>query len=74
MHVNFFLLDTFSHILLDEAAQALESEVVTPLVFATQRTRVVIAGDHLQVSFSQHLLIVTLSNKASLWHNSRLRR
>ena len=39
----------FSHILLDEAAQALETEAVMPLVLATEKTRVVLAGDHMQL-------------------------
>ena len=39
----------FSHILLDEAAQALETEAIMPLVLATKETRVVLAGDHMQL-------------------------
>ena len=39
----------FTHIFIDEAAQALEVEAIMPLLLATPRTRVVLAGDHLQV-------------------------
>ncbi|XP_038049676.1 helicase with zinc finger domain 2-like [Patiria miniata] len=40
----------FTHILIDEAGQALETEVLQPLTFATGSTCVVLAGDHLQMS------------------------
>ncbi|RZC35695.1 helicase with zinc finger domain, partial [Asbolus verrucosus] len=40
---------TFTHILLDEAAQALECETITPLALATENTRIVLAGDHMQL-------------------------
>ncbi|XP_036757595.2 helicase with zinc finger domain 2 isoform X2 [Manis pentadactyla] len=40
----------FSHILVDEAAQMLECEALTPLRYASPSTRVVLAGDHMQVS------------------------
>lgn len=39
----------FSHIFIDEAAQAMEVEALVPLQLATRNTRVVLAGDHLQV-------------------------
>ena len=39
----------FTHILIDEAAQALEPECVIPLVMADKNTKVVLAGDHMQV-------------------------
>ena len=39
----------FSHILVDEAAQALEPEALTPLVLAGPNTKVVFTGDHMQV-------------------------
>lgn len=39
----------FTHILIDEAAQALECETVMPLVLANRLTRIVIAGDHMQM-------------------------
>ena len=39
----------FTHILIDEGAQAREPETIAPLVFADERTKVIIAGDHLQV-------------------------
>lgn len=40
----------FSHILIDEAAQMLECEALTPLRYAPLGTRVVLAGDHMQVT------------------------
>ena len=39
----------FTHILLDEAAQAMETEALMPLVLATSATRIVLAGDHMQL-------------------------
>lgn len=39
----------FTHILLDEAAQAMECETIMPLALATKNTRIVLAGDHMQV-------------------------
>ncbi|KAM4032193.1 3'-5' exoribonuclease HELZ2 isoform 1-T2 [Anomaloglossus baeobatrachus] len=38
----------FSHILIDEAAQMMESEALIPLTLANHHTRVVVAGDHMQ--------------------------
>ncbi|XP_006886330.1 PREDICTED: probable helicase with zinc finger domain isoform X2 [Elephantulus edwardii] len=40
----------FTHILLDEAAQAMECETIMPLALATTDTRIVLAGDHMQLS------------------------
>lgn len=40
----------FSHILIDEAAQMLECEALMPLGHAVAGTRVVLAGDHMQVT------------------------
>ena len=39
----------FSHILIDEAAQALETETLTPITLAGNNTKVVFTGDHMQV-------------------------
>ena len=39
----------FTHILVDEAAQAREPEVVAALALADRDTKIVLAGDHLQV-------------------------
>ncbi|KAJ8919966.1 hypothetical protein NQ315_006495 [Exocentrus adspersus] len=39
----------FTHILIDEAAQALECETITPLTMATDKTRIALAGDHMQL-------------------------
>lgn len=40
----------FTHILLDEAAQAMECEAIMPLALANENTRIVLAGDHMQLS------------------------
>ena len=39
----------YTHILIDEGAQAREPETVAPLGLADKHTKIVIAGDHLQV-------------------------
>ena len=39
----------FTHILIDEAAQALEPEALIPLALAGPNTKVVLTGDHMQV-------------------------
>lgn len=40
----------FTHIFLDEAAQAMECEAIMPLALAGETTRIVLAGDHMQMS------------------------
>lgn len=40
----------FTHIFLDEAAQCTEPEALMPLRLAGPRTKIILAGDHLQVS------------------------
>ncbi|NXX45663.1 HELZ2 Helicase, partial [Tricholaema leucomelas] len=40
----------FSHIMIDEAAQMLECEALIPLSYATLETRIVLAGDHMQIT------------------------
>ncbi|GFX75481.1 probable helicase with zinc finger domain [Trichonephila clavipes] len=40
----------FTHILIDEAAQAMECEAIMPLSLANENTRIVLAGDHMQLS------------------------
>lgn len=40
----------FTHIFLDEAAQAMECEAIMPLALANEGTRIVLAGDHMQMS------------------------
>ena len=47
---NLGLYGFFTHIFVDEAAQALEAETIMPLAMATQKTCVVLAGDHKQIS------------------------
>ena len=39
----------FTHILIDEGAQTREPETIAPLIFANETTKIIIAGDHLQV-------------------------
>ncbi|XP_050588484.1 probable helicase with zinc finger domain [Bombus affinis] len=41
---------SFTHIVIDEAAQALECEVLIPLALATPQTRLVLAGDQMQLA------------------------
>lgn len=43
------LAGLFTHILLDEAAQAMECETIMPFALASKTTRIVLAGDHMQV-------------------------
>ncbi|XP_008942288.1 PREDICTED: helicase with zinc finger domain 2, partial [Merops nubicus] len=40
----------FTHIMIDEAAQMLECEALIPLSYATFGTRIVLAGDHMQIT------------------------
>ncbi|XP_048248196.1 helicase with zinc finger domain 2-like isoform X1 [Haliotis rufescens] len=40
----------FTHIFVDEAAQALECETIMPLSLATEKTCIVLTGDHMQIS------------------------
>eukprot|EP00057_Strongylocentrotus_purpuratus_P026536 XP_011681010.1 PREDICTED: uncharacterized protein LOC579093 [Strongylocentrotus purpuratus] len=44
----------FSHIVIDEAGQALETEAIIPLALATEDTSVVLAGDPKQMSPQVH--------------------
>ncbi|KAM5134766.1 3'-5' exoribonuclease HELZ2 [Mantella aurantiaca] len=58
----------FTHILLDEAAQMMESVALIPLRLMNHRTRVVVAGDHMQetprffhrTSVEEHTLLTRL--------------
>ncbi|QQP40187.1 Uncharacterized protein FKW44_014159 [Caligus rogercresseyi] len=43
-------LGHFSHVLIDEAAQAMECEALMALALAGPDTRIVLAGDHMQLS------------------------
>ncbi len=47
--VHLVLAGFFTHILLDEAAQAMECETIMPFALASKTTRIVLAGDHMQV-------------------------
>ena len=47
----------FTHILLDEGAQSREPETVAPLCLANSYTKIVIAGDHKQVSYVKHSFV-----------------
>ncbi|XP_052786871.1 probable helicase with zinc finger domain isoform X2 [Mya arenaria] len=42
--------DVFTHIFIDEAAQALECDLLIPLSLAGPKTRIILAGDHMQLS------------------------
>ena len=44
----------FTHILIDEGAQTREPEAIAPLGLADDNTKIVIAGDHLQVRLTRH--------------------
>ena len=44
------LQGSFSHIFIDEAAQVMECESIMPLTLASDRTCVVLTGDHMQIS------------------------
>ena len=48
--INMGLQGHFTHIFIDEAAQTLECEALMPLAMATEKTCVVLAGDHQQIS------------------------
>ena len=49
LHLNYLPRGHFTHILMDEGAQAREPEAVAPLTFADTSTKIIIAGDHKQV-------------------------
>uniref|UniRef100_H3ARD5 Probable helicase with zinc finger domain n=1 Tax=Latimeria chalumnae TaxID=7897 RepID=H3ARD5_LATCH len=53
----------FTHVLLDEAAQAMECETIMPLALATKYTRIVLAGDHMQSNRCSHNSHTFLSKK-----------
>lgn len=55
-HKQMFVAGHFTHILLDEAAQAMECEAIMPLALASTDTRIVLAGDHMQVCIIRHYL------------------
>ena len=50
---EFFEPGFFTHILIDEGAQAREPECIAPLSLANKTTRIIIAGDSKQVRSSQ---------------------
>lgn len=56
----------FSHILIDEGAQTREPEIMGPLRFAVDWTKIVIAGDHLQVEITHSLILYLLPLNLSL--------
>lgn len=47
---NIEIQDFFTHIFVDEAAQALEAETIMPLTLASDKTCIILAGDHQQIS------------------------
>ena len=57
----------YTHILIDEGAQTREPEAIAPLGLADDHTKIVIAGDHLQVEcFTCSLLHFRLSSVCSI--------
>jgi len=48
---TFCFVDFFTHIFLDEAAQALETEMLIPISLAGPKTRLILAGDQMQVCY-----------------------
>ncbi|GAB6025890.1 hypothetical protein CHUAL_011863 [Chamberlinius hualienensis] len=44
----------FTHVLIDEAAQVMECEAIVPFSLVTTSTRVILAGDHMQLSPEVH--------------------
>ncbi|XP_077999824.1 3'-5' exoribonuclease HELZ2-like isoform X2 [Glandiceps talaboti] len=64
------LVNHFTHIFIDEAGQALECEAITPITLANSTTKVILAGDHKQMSpevFDRYA-------KEKKFHHSLLRR
>ena len=59
----------FTHILVDEAAQALEPEALTPLILAGPNTKVVFTGDHMQVK-CVHRLISFINYYVPYWRHT----
>jgi len=45
---------------LDEAAQAMECEAIMPLALANTETRIVLAGDHMQVILNKNLVKIKI--------------
>ena len=45
----YYMRRDFTHILIDEGAQSREPESIIPLCLASKETKIVIAGDHMQV-------------------------
>ena len=65
----------FTYILIDEAAQALESETLTPLIFAGPNTKVVFTGDHMQVKLNSAYFVTMFESSFQIklrtknrWH------
>lgn len=56
----------FTHILLDEAAQAMECETIMPFALASKNTRIVLAGDHMQVGSKRQAKSVHKSTVGNL--------
>ena len=50
--------DHFTHIFIDEGAQTREPETIAPLCLANKNTKVVIAGDHKQVTLHAHSTLI----------------
>ena len=61
-HIN---IKTFTHIIIDEAAQTRETEAIIPLQHASSRTKIVLAGDHCQVDFIVTVTLSTIYNEGA---------
>ena len=60
LHLNYLPRGHFTHILMDEGAQAREPEAVAPLTFADADTKIIIAGDHKQVIWLHEFATIKL--------------
>ena len=58
LRINYY--PRFSHILIDEGAQTREPEIIGPLRFAIDSTKIIITGDHLQVYYLNALYVYIL--------------
>jgi len=55
-HLTIYNVKPFTHILIDEGAQTREPEAIAPLGLADDNTKIIIAGDHLQVQYCTAML------------------
>ncbi|XP_070570176.1 probable helicase with zinc finger domain [Ptychodera flava] len=60
----------FTHIFIDEAGQALETEAIMPLTLAGENTKIILAGDHRQMS----PVVYSEYARENKFHHSLLKR